>query len=97
MLPGAWLIQSPEVRFFPVPRNTTDRTGGNRVIDPDRSAVKSHTADRHWPVITAEIILLSAVLYFSDATMNPLAIFYLVEVATTAVPPRVAWACHDQL
>ena len=74
MLSGAWLIKSPEVRFFPVPLR--------QLIELVENVVLIRTGRRRSPihvtaigsVIMADIILISAVLYFSGGTISSLAI-----------------------
>ena len=97
MLSGAWLIKSPEVRFFPVPLI--------RLIELVENVVLIRTGRRRSPihvtaigsVIIADIILISAVLYFSGGMTNALAIFYLVDVVAKAVLPGDALALTDNV
>ena len=91
MLLAAWLIKSHEVHFFPVLLILTIELVENVVlIRVGRRGGTIH-ATAIGAVIMADIILLSAVLYCSGGTMNPLTIFYLVEVVATAVLLGDAW------
>ena len=91
MLLAAWLIKSHEVHFFPVLLILMIELAENVVLI--RVGRRSHPirVTAIGVVIMADIILLSAVLYFSGGTMNPLTIFYLVEVVATAVLLGDAW------
>src|SRR5262245_18177258 len=44
-------------------------------------------------VMTADVVLLTALLYFSGGPHNPFSFLYLVHIALAAVvlPPRLSW------
>ncbi|MGC8559428.1 MAG: ATP-binding protein [Phycisphaerae bacterium] len=91
MLLAAWIIKSHEVRFFPVLLILMIELMENAALIRVGRRSRPINVTAIGVVIMADIILLSAVLYFSGGTMNPLTIFYLVEVVATAVLLGDAW------